>query len=67
MPKYALTLTIPMLCSAKKMICLCPEKRKAQAVRDALRGPIATSCPASFLRRQAHCTLLLDTDSAGFL
>lgn len=66
-PKYALTLTIPMLCSAKKMICLCPEKRKAQAVKDALTGPISTACPASFLRKQAHCTLLLDTDSVGLL
>lgn len=66
-PQYALTLTIPMLCSAKKMVCLCPEKRKAQATKDMLNGPISTACPASFLRKQPHCTLLLDTDSAGLL
>lgn len=66
-PQYALTLTIPMLCSAKKMVCLCPEKRKAQATKDALHGPISTACPASFLRKQPHCTLLLDTDSASLL
>lgn len=66
-PQYALTLTIPMLCSAKKMLCIAPEKRKAQAVKEALRGPISTACPASFLRRQAHATLFLDADSAGLL
>ncbi len=66
-PQYALTLTIPMLCSAKKMVCLCPEKRKAQAVKDALTGPISTACPASFLRKQPQCTLLLDADSVSLL
>ncbi|MCI0536283.1 MAG: 6-phosphogluconolactonase, partial [Verrucomicrobiales bacterium] len=66
-PHYALTLTIPMLCSAKKMVCLCPEKRKAEAVKNALRGPISTACPASFLRQQSQATLLLDRDSASLL
>lgn len=66
-PRYAFTLTIPALCSAKRMICVVPEKRKAQAVKEALRGPIGTACPASFLRNQAHCTLFLDAASASLL
>ncbi len=66
-PQYALTLTIPALCSARQMLCIVPEKRKAQAVRDALHGPISTSCPASILRKQPHCTLFLDVDSASLL
>jgi glucosamine-6-phosphate deaminase len=66
-PQYALTLTIPALCSAKRMLCVAPEKRKAQAIKNALRGPISTSCPASILRRQSHATLFLDTDSASLL
>lgn len=66
-PQYAFTLTIPMLCSAKKMVCIVPEKRKAQAVKDSLKGPISTACPASFLRKQSHCTLFLDADSASLL
>jgi glucosamine-6-phosphate deaminase len=66
-PKYAFTLTIPMLCSAKRMLCVVPEGRKAEAVKQALHGPITTKCPASFLRRQEHCTLFLDSDSAALL
>jgi glucosamine-6-phosphate deaminase len=66
-PQYAFTLTIPMLCSARRMLCIVPEQRKARAVKNALNGPIDTACPASFLRRQSHCTLLLDRDSAGLL
>lgn len=63
-PPYAFTLTIPALCAARKMICIAPEKRKASAVRKALLGPVSTECPASILRRQPQCTLLLDHDSA---
>jgi glucosamine-6-phosphate deaminase len=60
---YAFTLTIPALCSARKMLCICPETRKATAVRGTLQGPVSTDCPASILRRQPHATLFLDTDS----
>lgn len=66
-PQYAITLTIPMLCSAHKMFCVAPEKRKAQAVKDMLTSPINTACPASVLRRQSNATLFLDTESAALL
>jgi len=66
-PQYAFTLTIPMLCSARRMFCIVPEQRKARAVKDALRGPVSTACPASFLRQQGHCTLFLDGESASLL
>jgi glucosamine-6-phosphate deaminase len=66
-PQYAFTLTIPMLCSAKRMLCIVPERRKAGAVKQALHAPVATTCPASFLRRQEHCTLFLDNESAALL
>lgn len=67
MPLYALTLTIPALCSAKKLVCLCPETRKAKAAKAALQGAIETACPASYLRTQPQCTLYLDSDSASLL
>jgi glucosamine-6-phosphate deaminase len=66
-PPYALTLTIPALCAARKMICISPEKRKAIAVKAALQGPISTECPASILRQQSHAQLLLDEESAALL
>jgi len=66
-PSYAMTLTIPALCSAKKMICLAPESRKSQAVKDALENPVSTECPASFLRTQKQAQLYLDVDSTALL
>ncbi|HXG48919.1 MAG TPA: glucosamine-6-phosphate deaminase, partial [Methylomirabilota bacterium] len=66
-PAYAITLTIPALCRAERILCVAPEKRKARAVRDALRGPVSPACPASILRRQPHATLFLDGDSTSLL
>jgi glucosamine-6-phosphate deaminase len=66
-PQYAFTLTIPALCSAKRMVCIVPERRKAEAVRAALRGPISTICPASILRKMPQATLYLDAESASLV
>lgn len=67
MPQYAISLTIPALCSAKRMECIVPERRKAQAVRDSLENPISTQCPGSYLRTHSAATLYLDADSASLL
>lgn len=67
MPRYAYTLTIPTLCAVRKMVCISPEKRKAQAVHNALREAVSTNCPASYLRTQRQAVLLLDEESAALL
>lgn len=66
-PTQAITLTIPALRSAKQMLCLSPERRKAEAVRTALLGPISESCPASILRETPQARLFLDLESASLL
>ncbi|MBD2387206.1 glucosamine-6-phosphate deaminase [Cylindrospermum sp. FACHB-282] len=66
-PQYAFTVTIPMICSAKKIICLVPETRKAKVVKKILYGDITTDYPASILRQQPQATLFLDVNSASLL
>ncbi|MBZ8182229.1 MAG: glucosamine-6-phosphate deaminase [Oscillatoria sp. PMC 1051.18] len=66
-PKYAFTLTIPTILSARKIICLAPKQRKNSIVREMLTGKISSACPASFLRRQTNATLFLDTEAASLL
>ncbi|MCX7028409.1 MAG: glucosamine-6-phosphate deaminase [Spirochaetes bacterium] len=66
-PEKALTLTIPTLMAGKRLFCVVPGSRKAEAVRKMLTGPIAVACPASVLRRHGNCFLYLDADSAGRL
>jgi glucosamine-6-phosphate deaminase len=66
-PARAMTVTIPALLRASTVLAIVPEARKAAAVRAALTGPIATTCPASVLRRHAQVTMHLDPASAGAL
>jgi glucosamine-6-phosphate deaminase len=66
-PQYAFTVTLSMICSAKKIICLASGKRKAKIVKQILEEDITTDCPASVLRKQQQATLFLDVDSAGLL
>ena len=43
-PTHALTITCPVLLGASHMICSVPERRKAEAVHSALKGPISSGC-----------------------
>jgi glucosamine-6-phosphate deaminase len=66
-PTHAITVTIPVLLSAARVLAIVPESRKATPVLEALTGPITTRCPASALRTADGATLYLDPDSAGLL
>ena len=56
-PKYAYTLTIPTICSAKKIFCLAGGDRKAELVRRTLKDAIATEFPATILRTLPQAVL----------
>ena len=66
-PTYALTLTVPALLAARRVLAIVPEERKAGAVKAALTGPVTPDLPASILRRTPHARLFLDRDSASLL
>ena len=66
-PKYALTLTVPALFSASKIVCTVPAITKAKATRRMLDGEISTECPATVLRKHDCAHLFLDPDSASLL
>jgi glucosamine-6-phosphate deaminase len=66
-PTQALSLTVPALMAARRVLGVVPESRKAEAVRAALQGPVTPDCPASILRTGSHVTLYLDRDSAALL
>lgn len=66
-PEEALTITCPLLLSANHVISCVPERRKAEAVRDALEGPLSESCPASLVRTHPKAFIFLDRDSASLL
>jgi len=66
-PTQAITVTIPALLRASRVLAIVPEARKAEPVRASLQGPVSVSCPASILQRTPHASIFLDADSAALL
>ncbi len=64
-PAQAITVTIPALLRADRVIAVVPESRKADPVFAALNGPVSSVCPASALRTKLDATLHLDPGSAS--
>ena len=66
-PRRALSLTIPTIMRRPKLFAVVPGPAKREAIKATIEGPIATSCPASILRRHPDAHLFLDRDSAALL
>jgi glucosamine-6-phosphate deaminase len=62
-PSRALTVTIPALLSAHKIIGAVPGSLRHDALRRALDGPIEEACPASALRTHSDCSLFVDLEA----
>jgi glucosamine-6-phosphate deaminase len=66
-PRDAVTITCPIMTGAEYLVGCVPERRKAEAVRCALEGPVTTRCPASIVRTHPRATIFLDAESASLL
>jgi glucosamine-6-phosphate deaminase len=62
-PSRALTMTVPALLSARKIIGAVPGSLRHDALRRALDGPIEEACPASALRTHHDCSLFVDLEA----
>ncbi|MBV9300810.1 MAG: glucosamine-6-phosphate deaminase [Acidobacteriaceae bacterium] len=66
-PAEALTVTCSGLFRAEAWVCAVPDRRKAEAVRGALEGPISETCPASLVQNHPDANVYLDRESASLL
>lgn len=68
-PKKAITMSINEIMRAKNIICTCPDKRKAEAVRNCLsdKAKISPENPASILKRHPRVICFLDKYSSSLL
>ncbi len=66
-PRQAISMSIQQIIKSKNIICTVPDSRKAQAVKNCLKGNISPHNPASILRKQEGVFLFLDKDSASLL
>ena len=66
-PRRAITISVRQILDSREIICVVPDARKAEAVRNSLEGPVTPSVPASILQTHSNTTVYLDTASASLL
>ena len=66
-PETAISMSVRQILDARSIVCVVPDKRKAEAVRASLEGPVDPMTPASILQRHHDVTIYLDRESASLL
>ena len=66
-PTHAISMSVPRILATRTIVCSVPDRRKAEAVRASVEGPVTPDVPASILQRHANCHLLVDREAAGLL
>ena len=66
-PTQAISMSVRRILAAGTLICSVPDRRKAEAVRAAVEGPLTPMVPASILRTHPACRLHLDREAAALL
>jgi glucosamine-6-phosphate deaminase len=66
-PDTAISMSVRQILRANAIISVVPNRRKADAVRASLEGPITPHVPASILRTHNDVTMYLDADAASLL
>jgi len=66
-PRRAISMSIRQIMKSACLIVTVPDKRKAEAVRNALQGQVTPMCPASILQKHKNCKIFMDTEAASLL
>jgi glucosamine-6-phosphate deaminase len=66
-PPRAISMSIRQILKSKQLIATVPDLRKAEAVKNALEGPVTPQCPASIVQRHENCEIFLDEAAASRL
>lgn len=66
-PSQAISMSIRQILKSRRLIVTVPDERKAEAVKNALEGPVRPQCPASILQEHKDCSIFLDEPAAAQL
>ena len=66
-PRQAVSMSIRQICKSRRLIVTVPDERKAEAVKNAVQGPVTPWCPASILQQHENCRVFLDAAAASLL
>ena len=67
MPHYALTMGVNQIMSAKKIVLIATGPKKAEAVRNMIKGEVTPQVPASILQNHDDVEIFLDEAAASLL
>jgi len=66
-PERAISMSVRQIIKSRHIICACPDRRKAEAIKACFAGPVSPHAPASILQQHPNAHVYLDPDSAAML
>ena len=66
-PVQAISMSIQQILKARHILCIVPDQRKAQAVKDCVEMDVSPLHPASILQQHPNVKLYLDRESSALL
>jgi len=66
-PPRAISMSIHQILKSKQLVATVPDLRKAEAVKNALEGPVTPQCPAAVVQQHENCFVFLDEPAASRL
>ena len=66
-PKYAITMGVGTIMDAKELLLVASGKSKAEAISNAVEGPLTAMCPASIIQMHKETFVILDNEAASKL
>jgi glucosamine-6-phosphate deaminase len=66
-PTRAISMSVNQILASRRILCIVPDRRKAEAVANTVNGPVTPRVPASILQTHADTTLFVDRESASML
>ncbi len=66
-PTRAISMSVRQILKSKQLVATVPDLRKAEAVKNALEGPVTPQCPASIVQQHENCSVFLDEPAASRL
>lgn len=66
-PTRAISMSVRQILKSKQLVATVPDLRKAEAVKNALEGPVTPQCPASIVQQHENCEIFLDEAAASRL
>jgi glucosamine-6-phosphate deaminase len=66
-PAQAISMSVRQILRSRQLVATVPDLRKADAVKNALDGPVTPQCPASIVQQHENCSVFLDEAAASRL